>query len=95
MSLELGLKLLNHEVLGREVLLQLEESCSVHVECGVEIDALSDDLAVVARCVAGAWSSWDVGAVPGREVTRNLGGSVGFGDEGEGVEVEETWMDGI
>ena len=96
MSLKLSLKLLNYKILGCEVLLQLEESCSVHVECGVEIDALSEDLAVVARRVkaAGAWSSWDEGAVPGREVTGNLGGSVGLGDEGEGVEVEETWMDG-
>ena len=97
MSLKLSLKLLNYKILGCEVLLQLEESCSVHVECGVEIDALSEDLAVVARRVkaAGAWSSWDEGAVPRGEVTRNLGCSVGLGDEGEEVEVDETWMDGI
>ena len=95
MRLELSLKLLNYSILGCEVLLQLEESCRVHVELGVEIEALSEDLAVVDRCVkaARAWSSWRGG--DGGVLIGNLGGSDGLGVEGEGVEVEVAWIDGI
>ena len=76
LRLKCGLQLGDQASLGGEILLHLLESCSVHDDvCGVEIETLNVNSAVVGRGVevAGAWSSRfvDVGLMERR--ARNLG----------------------